>query len=174
MSVRTPYVAVRVALFGTLLCIPTACNQTSSPQTPGSQPSAGRGLSPGDREAVDPDGVVRRGRALSDGETLSVDDVFQRADQLARRHIKVSGAVDSVCTAEGCWFSLQAEDGRFIRVLSKDHGFFVPSKVRGMLATVEGELEVKTPSKKETKGRQDGRELTISAVGLEMTPPPGG
>lgn len=174
MSVCSPYVAIRIALLGAFAGGLAACNPTSPAKTPASQPARGRGLSPEDRDSVDPDGVVRRGAALSDAETLSIADVFQQAEHLARRRVKVSGAVDSVCTAEGCWFTLQAKDGRFIRVMSQGHSFFVPSKARGMVATVEGDLQVKRPSKKGTKAPEDGRELTISAVGLEMAPPPGG
>ena len=177
MSARTRYLTPNLGR-GAPLAVACAlalgaCNQTSSPGGPATQPAEGRGLSPKDRDGVDPDGVVRRGAALTDAPAVPVAEVFERADQLANQRLKVVGTADSVCNAEGCWFTLQAQDGRFIRVMAKDHAFFVPSKVRGMIATVEGDLGVKVLSKKETPPL-GGRELTISALGLEMTTPPGG
>ena len=167
MSTRIPYLAVLATSILSIL----ACKGEQPPSemptpasAPASAPSTQKGRTAEERNATDPDGVVRRGLALTDAKALTIREVFERADQLANLQIKVSGVAGSVCKAEGCWFMLQSDDGRKIRIVSKDHAFFVPSRVRGLEATVEGQLQVKTISENE-------KELTLFAQGLEMKTP---
>ncbi len=160
-------------------------------ETAASQPSAEaamhpKGLSAGDRMAREDDGSVRRGVALSDGETMTVAQVFTKASDLDKKIVKVEGTVDSVCSKSGCWFVVQ--DGeQTIRITSKGYKFFVPSDVKGHKATIEGELAIKELSQEEAQHFEDDKngdkakkvegpkkELSIAAVGLEMKKPTDG
>ena len=56
--------------------------------------------------------------------------------------VKVTGTVDAVCQAKGCWMVIK--DGEMTaRVLVKDHAFAIPMDGKGKAATVEGTLEAK-------------------------------
>ena len=56
--------------------------------------------------------------------------------------VKVTGTVDAVCQAKGCWMVIK--DGEMTaRVLVKDHAFAIPMDGKGKAAIVEGTLEEK-------------------------------
>lgn len=56
--------------------------------------------------------------------------------------VKVSGTVESVCQAKGCWMVIKEGDVT-ARVLVKDHAFAIPLDGKGKAATVEGTIEAK-------------------------------
>ena len=55
---------------------------------------------------------------------------------------KVSGVVEEVCQAKGCWMTLKNEEGKSIRVTFKDYGFFVPKDIAGRNVILEGEASM--------------------------------
>lgn len=57
---------------------------------------------------------------------------------------KVTGTVESVCQAKGCWMKVKTADGQTMRVSFKDYGFFVPKDIAGKTVVIEGEAKVKT------------------------------
>jgi hypothetical protein len=57
---------------------------------------------------------------------------------------KVSGVVESVCQAKGCWMKVKTADGQTMRVTFKDYGFFVPKDLAGKTVIFEGLAKVKT------------------------------
>lgn len=133
-----------------------------------------KGTDPAMRDQTDPDGVVRRGVELSSAKAMTVGEVCAQADNLAGTSVKVTGKVAKVCANKGCWFELQ--DGeQNIRVTAKDYGFFVPANAPGMVATLEGQLTVKTldlAEKKHLEGEgaapKSNKEVAIAAAALEM------
>lgn len=175
---RTPALALALALFG--------CSQPQPAQPPGAatQPATARGATPDTRDAVDPDGVVRRGEALSGAEAITVAQALASAEGLAGKTVKLTGPVGTVCAKKGCWFALKGEDGQNIRITAKGYGFFVPKDAVGLTATVEGELEVKTLDVATAQHFEDDaaeatgaaarkveapvREVSVVAAGLEM------
>ena len=140
------------------------------------------GTTPETREHVDKDGVVRRGKTLSEGEAITVARVMSDADSLAGKTVKISGVVARVCTQKGCWMTLKEGDDS-IRITFKDYGFFIPKSAAGMDCTLEGELAVKMLEVKEQKhyaedaadsdavAKIEGpkREVSVTAVGLELS-----
>ncbi len=56
--------------------------------------------------------------------------------------VGVTGTVDAVCQAKGCWMVLTDGDAK-ARVLIKDHAFALPMDGKGKVATVEGTLTIK-------------------------------
>ncbi|MEQ9501691.1 MAG: DUF4920 domain-containing protein [Deltaproteobacteria bacterium] len=133
------------------------------------------GNTPGTREHIDDDGVVRRGEKLSPREHLSVALTMAKLSELEGKPVKVTGTVGKVCVKKGCWFVLE-EGEQKIRITSKGYKFFVPSKSIGMMATVEGELKVTQLSKDDAEHlaaegapvQADAKEVSIAAVGVEL------
>ena len=113
-----------------------------------------------DREQVDADGVVRRGPPMARGEILPVSVASQQAKALDGKHVTITGTVESVCQPMGCWFVVQGDKPEDkVRISSKGHDIFVPKSAAGMLATVEGDLLVKTLTKETAQHYEDEREL---------------
>ncbi|MFV8749960.1 DUF4920 domain-containing protein [Nannocystaceae bacterium ST9] len=56
--------------------------------------------------------------------------------------VKVSGTVESVCQAKGCWMVIKDGDAQ-ARVLVKDHAFAIPMDGKGKAALVEGTITSK-------------------------------
>jgi Domain of unknown function (DUF4920) len=52
--------------------------------------------------------------------------------------ISVTGIVEDVCQAKGCWMKVTTESGKSMRVTFKDYGFFVPKDIAGKKVTFEG------------------------------------
>ncbi len=194
MRARTFPVRLAACAFAVLIGCSTKPS-TDAERSPASEEAektswSPRGERPEDRNQVDDDGVVRRGDALSDRPTLSVADVMAKGKALDGELVKVTGRVGKVCGKSGCWFELKGNSGRGIRITSKGYRFFVPSKAGGMRATLEGDLTVRlldvqtaqhyADDEAEGTGRPAEKitapvpEVSIAAVGLEMSPTQGG
>ncbi len=53
-------------------------------------------------------------------------------------NVKVKGKVTDVCSAKGCWMTVQVNDSTEAFVKMKDYGFFVPMALKGKMVVVEG------------------------------------
>lgn len=138
-----------------------------------------------DREAVDPDGVVRRG-AMTEGVALTVAELAAKSAELDGKTVKVAGKVDSVCQPMGCWFVMTGDAGETVRVSSKGHDVFMPKSSAGRVATAVGEFKVRTLSKEQAQHFEDEKELkegearkvftedvkefSLSLTGVELRP----
>jgi len=65
------------------------------------------------------------------------------------QRVVLTGTVDQVCRTMGCWLDIRSESGAVIRVMNKDHGFFIPRNARGRAVHAIGyvttrELSVET------------------------------
>lgn len=128
--------------------------------------------SAGGREAVDVDGIVRRGNKLSDLPILTVSTAKAKASELDGKTVKIEGKVESVCQAMGCWFVLQGDTAQdTIRISSKGHDVYVPRSAAGKVATVEGELKVKTLTPEAAQHFEDERELKAGETRKKFTAP---
>ena len=123
--------------------------------------------------------VVKRGAALSNAPSITLDAVSAKAESYAGKTVKVTGKVARVCRKTGCWLGL--EGSRAVvkaRVTFKDYGFFAPLDCQGTDATVEGVVEVKKLSEGERAhlasddgvpvDQVPGTELRITASALEI------
>ncbi|HXU29366.1 MAG TPA: DUF4920 domain-containing protein, partial [Thermoanaerobaculia bacterium] len=82
----------------------------------------------------------------AEGETLAVAKALDRAAELNGKTVRLSGFVTAACQAKGCWMALAAGDGREMRVIFRDYGFFVPKDLPGATVIAEGTLEVREVS----------------------------
>jgi hypothetical protein len=143
---------------------------------PSSQPATvearapARGATPATRDAVDEDGVIRRGDDLTNAAALSVADCTSQAKDLNGKPVKVSGTVEQVCAAKGCWWVLAGEPGQeTIRITAKGYGFFVPKDAKGKKAIAEGVLEVKELTQDEADHlAEDARDPSLKAKKIEL------
>jgi hypothetical protein len=62
---------------------------------------------------------------------------MKKADSL---EVKVTGTVNSVCQAKGCWMTLSSgkEGAQEVFVRFKDYGFFVPKDIAGRQLVMQG------------------------------------
>jgi hypothetical protein len=107
-----------------------------------------------DKVAVfDADGLIKRGAALGDSETVSLKEVLAAPADFAGKTVRVDGYVVRSCKMEGCWAELGAEkDAKTtVRVTMKDHQFFIPLKSAGFKVSAEGVFAVTTLSKDKVK-----------------------
>lgn len=163
---------------------PAAASQPAG--QPASQPAAvptstkaqgalQKGSTPEGRDQVDPDGVMRRGKALTAAAAITVTDAVASADKLAGQSVKLTGKVDKVCEAMGCWFVVKGDKPEDrVKIVSKNHDIFVPTSAIGRLATVEGQLSIGKPAEgddcaehKDEKAHQ-AREISVEAAAVEL------
>ena len=81
------------------------------------------------------------GEKIDDSDVISYDEMLtQMADADSLTNIKVSGKVNGVCQAKGCWITIvSAEEGKeSMFVKFKDYGFFMPKDIAGETVVMRG------------------------------------
>ncbi len=169
------------------LSLSAACTSPAPGPSAVSQPAAapaGRGTSPETRGDVDADGVIRRGEPVDPAQAMTVEALFEAAERVAGETVTVTGEVTKVCAKKGCWMAIRGEEGGpSVRITAKDYAYFVPMDATGRVATVRGEVSVRTLDAKTAQhyaedARQAGevapegdagsREVAVLSVGLEI------
>ena len=88
----------------------------------------------------------------ADAKTVSTKKLqkkLKKSDKVDNTVVK--GKVKEVCKAEGCWLTLETDNGERFFVKNKDHAFLVPLALEGKSVVVEGSAEKKITSVKELK-----------------------
>ena len=142
--------------------------------TPTSQPTA-----PLKAPTAKP-GVVQRGQALSKTPSITLDEVASNPKAYADKVVMVKAKISGVCKVKGCWMTIAGKNEKTTaRVTFKNYAFFVPKNSIGMIAKVEGKIQIKEMSDAERKHLADDEnvpvesvpkvELRIVAQGVELT-----
>lgn len=97
------------------------------------------GGTPGDQAAGS---TQHYGAAFAiDGDPLSLAEAIDTCAGTGEP-CKVTGTIDRVCQARGCWFTLaDPAVQQVVRIRMQDYGFFVPRNAMGMNVVFEGTLE---------------------------------
>lgn len=86
------------------------------------------------------------GETITEKGAIPAMELANKMDDKIEMPIKITGEVESVCKAAGCWMKIKTADGKTVRVTFKDYGFFVPKDITGKTVVVEGVANVKTTS----------------------------
>src|SRR5437868_1932534 len=95
---------------------------------------------------------VEKGKVLARGEKLkglpavTLAELVGSPEKYQDKPVRLEGTVRRACDKKGCWMELAEsadKSANGVRVLMKDHGFFVPTDSAGSRATVEGTVTVK-------------------------------
>jgi hypothetical protein len=78
-------------------------------------------------------------------EPVDVATVMADPESRLDQRLTVSGRMTDVCTNRGCWAVFE-NDGEMLRIVARDHGFAIPSDLRGE-AVAHGVLERKALSR---------------------------
>ena len=98
-------------------------------------------------DSVAPDGRSFHGNRIDVSEALPATQLsgVVAASGVAE-NITVSGELNDVCQAKGCWMTMKLDDENEMRVTFQDYGFFVPTTSSGKNATVRGTVKMDTTS----------------------------
>ena len=86
------------------------------------------------------------GEEITEEGAISTAELLKKANDNEQITAKVSGVVESVCQAKGCWMKVKLDDGQTMRVTFKDYGFFVPKDIAGKTVVIDGTAKVETTS----------------------------
>ena len=86
------------------------------------------------------------GEPISEKGAIQATELATKLETKEEMPAKVTGVVESVCKAAGCWMKVKTADGQTMRVTFKDYGFFVPKDIAGKTVVFEGVAKVKTTS----------------------------
>lgn len=127
--------------------------------------------------------VLARGAKLKGLPAVALADLVGSPEKYQDKSVRLDGTVRRACDKMGCWMELAEsadKSANGVRVIMKDHGFFVPTDSAGSKATVEGAVSVKALSDEEVEHMKseggtvptgkDGkaREVQVEAVGVEL------
>ncbi len=84
------------------------------------------------------------GKKINDKSAVEASQLPGKMGDKESMNVKVTGTVESVCQAKGCWMKVKMDNGETMRVTFKDYGFFVPKDIAGKTVVVEGVAEKKT------------------------------
>ena len=86
------------------------------------------------------------GETITEKGAIPATELATKLEDKTEMPVKITGQVESVCKAAGCWMKVKTADGKTIRVTFKDYGFFVPKDIAGKTVVFEGVANVKTTS----------------------------
>lgn len=90
------------------------------------------------------DGMSYFGEKISADGAISYDDLLTKLETVdSLNNVKVSGTIDGVCQAKGCWMNIVSEQDKSkesMFVKFKDYGFFMPLDASGSTAIMEGKV----------------------------------
>ena len=86
------------------------------------------------------------GEPITEQGAIPATELATKLESKEEMPAKVTGVVESVCKAAGCWMKVKTADGQTMRVTFKDYGFFVPKDIAGKTVVLEGVAKVKTTS----------------------------
>jgi Domain of unknown function (DUF4920) len=69
---------------------------------------------------------------------LPANEVASTLGNNDKAKIRVTGVVEDVCQAKGCWMKVTTDNGKSMRVTFKDYAFFVPKDIAGKKVIFEG------------------------------------
>jgi hypothetical protein len=78
------------------------------------------------------------GQAFAEKNTIAAGKlpaVLGAQDSLA---VQVTGQIQNVCQAKGCWMDVKLADNSVMKVKFKDYGFFVPKNIAGKTVVLNG------------------------------------
>lgn len=90
------------------------------------------------------------GKEIQATKAVSVDKVITDFSTYKDKSIVMEASVEKVCEHKGCWMTLQGSDQTF-RVKFHEYSYFVPMSLIGKKVWVEGKIERKKISIKDTK-----------------------
>lgn len=91
------------------------------------------------------------GEKIKEKNAISATQLPSKMQGQEKLETKVTGTVESVCQAKGCWMKIKLDNGETMRVTFKDYGFFVPKDIAGKTVVVEGEAKIKETSVNELR-----------------------
>ncbi|NOT02658.1 MAG: DUF4920 domain-containing protein [Phycisphaerales bacterium] len=92
--------------------------------------------------------------AAEQSATVAVADVLADPQAYDGKHIRLTGVVDSVCAAKGCWIRIAPPGGGdtvFVKFTCPVDGRLVPMEAKGHNAVVEGTLTIQEISQEEAR-----------------------
>ncbi|GAB2767221.1 hypothetical protein GCM10027275_06890 [Rhabdobacter roseus] len=78
------------------------------------------------------------GKKINDKKAIAAAELPDKMGSKEKMDTKVTGTVESVCQAKGCWMKMKLDNGETMRVTFKDYGFFVPKDIVGKTVVAEG------------------------------------
>ena len=86
------------------------------------------------------------GKQIDDKSAIAATALPAKMGDKNEMQAKVTGVVESVCQAKGCWMKVNLDNGETMRVVFKDYAFFVPKDITGKTVVFEGEAKKTTAS----------------------------
>jgi hypothetical protein len=122
-------------------------NQPKGVNPPTSRPTVGSGKVDSNVAAagarLDEQVYDHYGAGVAEGDAaIGLADLVANAKDHTGKQVRLTGKIDSVCKAKGCWMIL-ADGPHQVRITFRDYGFFMPKDCEGRTAILDGRFEVK-------------------------------
>jgi len=113
---------------------------------------------------VGPDGSTFHGKKIEAKGALTMKQLMDQMEGKKEMPAKVTGEIEAVCKAKGCWMTMKRPDDKTMRVTLKDYGFFVPKDCNGKNAVVEGIAKLETTSVADLKHYAEDEGLSQAEI----------
>lgn len=90
------------------------------------------------------------GEKINATQAVLLETVLKDYSKYENKNIVMKATIDKVCTSKGCWMTLKGTESQF-RVKFQDYKFFVPLSLIGKNVWVDGKINRKEISIKDTK-----------------------
>jgi hypothetical protein len=95
--------------------------------------------------------VAYYGKKIDESGAISGRELKEKMGSNTTMDAKVRGEIVDVCKKEGCWLTMDMEDGTTMQINMKDHAFFVPQDITGRTVIAEGQATIDSTSVEELK-----------------------
>lgn len=93
---------------------------------------------------------VEAAKAVSGDDLLTVIKTM-KASGKEMTDVTITGPIEGVCQAKGCWMTMVLADGQKMTIKFKDYAFFMPMDAAGRTFIAHGKLFTKTTSVEELR-----------------------
>jgi hypothetical protein len=95
--------------------------------------------------------VAYYGKKIDESGAISGKELKEKMGSNTSMDAKVRGEIVDVCKKEGCWLTMDMEDGTTMQINMKDHEFFVPKDITGRTVIAEGQATIDSTSVEELR-----------------------
>jgi hypothetical protein len=95
--------------------------------------------------------IVKNSTAMSSERLSESCKAIQQNNTTVLENITITGTVEGVCQAKGCWATVKLPNGETMTIKFKDYAFFLPKDCASQKITCHGKMFMKTTSVAELK-----------------------
>ncbi len=116
------------------------------------------------------DGKMYFGEKITPNNATEISDIIVGLSSDEEKKVKISGVIESVCQAKGCWMNIVDAHDESVFIKFKDYAFFMPKDASGKKVVVSGILSNTITPVDELKHYAEDEGASVEEIALITEP----